>query len=91
MYDRWNGNLFAQPTARGAAVTSVLKGTRLNRIARDVLTNHVPFFGRIGYELSVALYNQHVGTRGVSELDCLHFCQPGLPQVSRHMHALKHG
>jgi len=81
MYDRWNGNLYAQPTARGVAVTSVLRGTRLNRIARDVLTNHVPFFGRTGYELSVALYNQHVGTRGVSELDCLHYCQPGLPQI----------
>lgn len=42
----------------------------------------LPLFGGRSWALSTTLYHQHIGMRGVSALDCLHYCQPGLPQVS---------
>jgi hypothetical protein len=34
-----------------------------------------------GFNMSVLLYDNHPGSRWTSELDCSHYCHPGLPEV----------
>jgi hypothetical protein len=76
------GSLSAKPTARSSSVDSILSGTRLNKDMRSGLAgSSIPIIGALSYNMSVAMYQQHVGMRMSSELDCLHYCSPGLPQV----------
>ena len=34
-----------------------------------------------GFDYSVPLFSSHAGMRGTTELDCLHYCSFGLPEV----------
>eukprot|EP00775_Hariotina_reticulata_P012020 gene12020-12165_t len=33
-----------------------------------------------GFNASVPLSEAHLGTRMTKDLDCVHYCQPGIPQ-----------
>ncbi|KAI8471062.1 MAG: hypothetical protein J3K34DRAFT_458522 [Monoraphidium minutum] len=78
--DYGEGKLFVQPNTRSDAVALLARGGLLNAPARDILGRYgLPVLG--GFAYSVPLHVAHPALRGTSELDCLHYCSFGLPEL----------
>ncbi|GBF96537.1 hypothetical protein Rsub_09120 [Raphidocelis subcapitata] len=79
-YDAANGRLQVAEAARSAAGALLARGGGINAPAHEILGRYgVPIMG--GFAYSVPLHSAHIGLRGVSELDCLHYCSYGLPEI----------
>jgi hypothetical protein len=83
IYDAATGTVSLSPAARSDKAALITRGGPINSIAREVLPGYGLAMMR-GFDLSVPLHASHVGARGVAELDCLHYCQHGLPEVGGH-------
>jgi hypothetical protein len=87
--DYANGTLFVQPNVRSDAVAALVRGGPVNAPAREILPSYgVPIIG--GHSFSVPLHVAHPAMRGSSELDCLHYCQLGVPEVGGRPRGLRH-
>jgi len=74
------GKLFVQPNARSDSVAMMARGGSLNANSREILERYgMPMMG--GFDYSVPLHVQHPAMRGTSDLDCIHYCHFGLPEV----------
>ncbi|KIY98626.1 hypothetical protein MNEG_9339 [Monoraphidium neglectum] len=80
IYDAATGTVSLSPAARSDKAALITRGGPINSIAREVLPGYGLAMMR-GFDLSVPLHASHVGARGVAELDCLHYCQHGLPEI----------
>jgi hypothetical protein len=79
-YDAASGKLGVASDAKSDRVALLARGGELNAPAREVFPGYgIPVMG--GYDPSVPLHAAHIGTRGVKELDCLHYCSAGLPEI----------
>ena len=79
-YDPLTGAL----NTTGARVDKHASSSEMNSNTLRILRGSgIAVLGQQSYNMSVALAEQHVGdmVRGWSNLDCLHFCQGGIPQV----------
>eukprot|EP00775_Hariotina_reticulata_P008138 gene8138-8332_t len=78
-YDRVTSMLSVDPATR-MDVKGWSSGASFNAQARSILTRYnihiVP-----SYNMSVPLHDNHIGLVMNPELDCLHYCQNGLPQA----------
>jgi hypothetical protein len=65
---------------RTAAAALLARGGHLNAPAHELLPNYgLPIMG--GFAYSVPLHKTHITMRGVPDLDCLHYCSYGVPEV----------
>ncbi|KAI8471060.1 MAG: hypothetical protein J3K34DRAFT_520821 [Monoraphidium minutum] len=79
-FDNVNGRLTLSENARSTRAALLARGGTLNAAARESLPAYgVPIMK--GYDYSVPLHAAHVGLRGSKELDCLHYCHQGLPEI----------
>lgn len=78
-YQPWNGQLAVDPAAR-ITVSGWQSGANLNTAARAILTKHnLPVIA--AFNISVPLADNHIERNMNPELDCLHYCSPGVPEV----------
>uniref|UniRef100_A0A383VCQ2 Trichome birefringence-like N-terminal domain-containing protein n=1 Tax=Tetradesmus obliquus TaxID=3088 RepID=A0A383VCQ2_TETOB len=78
-YQPWDGRLVVNPAAR-IAVQGWDSGGWMNTAARTVLGKYkIPVVA--AFNISVPLANNHIGSHMSPELDCLHYCVPGVPEM----------
>jgi hypothetical protein len=80
-FDAANAQITVTDAAAPERTALLGRGGFLNVNGHDILPNYgLPVMG--GFAYSVPLHQAHIGTRGSVELDCLHYCSFGLPEVS---------
>ncbi|WIA44222.1 hypothetical protein OEZ86_010534 [Tetradesmus obliquus] len=78
-YQPWDGRLVVNPAAR-IAVQGWDSGGWMNTAARTVLGKYnIPVVA--AFNISVPLADNHIGSHMSPELDCLHYCVPGVPEM----------
>lgn len=77
------GRVVLSDTARADTKMQWANGATLNRIARKTLAKYdIPVMP--AFNISAPLVDNHVGLRMSASPDCLHYCNPGVPEVRAH-------
>eukprot|EP00775_Hariotina_reticulata_P004106 gene4106-4352_t len=80
VYQPWNGALEVAPNVRITADQAWRLGQTENMIIGSILGKYgVPLVA--GFNVSAALADNHIGTVLSKQLDCLHYCHPGVPEM----------